>query len=339
MKCPVCGSEITTGVKYCPVCGTDVESALQRAQQAAPQAVNVQQRASQAQPQADPYAEPAERAPRDAYGQEGAYQQAGGYQQQPLHSPQPQQGRAGAQRGSAQGRGFDTKSMKPAPKWPIVLIIVLVVVIVAALLAILKPWESGSEDGGSQTSATTASQTSGTSASGAASDGAEAQPSVSDGAASSTAAPAASAGLDDASAFAQLTAVYDQFAGFEARVQSIVDYFNTAYPSGTGSDAATVQSWLSTAQALLADLSAQASTLGAIQLADGSAYTQTLANLATLNNDLVVRTQDLADALQAWLAGDADSVSAALTRHNDGGVSVYKTEYEALYPVARPVQA
>lgn len=315
MKCPVCGSDISTGVKYCPVCGTDVEAALQRAEQRTAQPVNVQPRPAAAPqaPEAPQYAAP----------------DAGAARQQPLHTVQAQG------RGGSQGRGFDTASMKPAPKWPIVLVVVLVVVIVAALLAILRPWEAA-DDGASQTGQ--AGQEQAGVAEGSSSAGADAvQPSVSDAGQAATQQPAA--GLDEAAAFAQLTAVYDQFAGFEARVQSIVDYFNTAYPDGSGSDAATVQSWLSASQTLLSDLAAQTAALNQVQLAEGSAYAQTLANLLTLNTDLTVRTQDLADALQAWLAGDSDAVSAALTRHNDGGVSVYKTEYESLYPVARPVQA
>lgn len=308
MNCPVCGSEIPSGVKYCPVCGTDVEEALLRNQAAS--SASTQQMPPQ-RPVAPAYPS---NPPRAAV---------------PMNSSMPSQ--------AAVGRDFDTSKMGgKTPKWPIIVICALLVVIVVVVLLIFQPWNANKPASGPTSGTVVSGQVQGDDNAVQPVDGAQGASPQDQQLVES---PAASAGLSDAEAFAQLTAVYDQFSGFENRVQSIVDYFNTAYPDGNGSDDATRAAWLDGTNELLADLGSQADALNAVQLAEGSAYAQTLQNLKVLNNDLVMRTADLADALQAWINGEgSDAVGSILTRNNDGGVSVYKSEYEALYPNARPVQ-
>lgn len=295
MNCPVCGSEIPAGVKYCSVCGTDVEGAQLRAQQASAP--------SSPQP--------------PAHG--GAPQQPQG-RAVPMNPSMPPQAAPGA-------RGFDTSKMNGSPKWPIVLICVLVVVIVAVVLLIFHPWSQGGDspmaEGPTTSNAETVTPVS--------TEGGEGDA----GSVSETPQDATAAGLSDADAYTQLSAIYGQFAGFNDRIQGVVDYFNTYFPDGA--DATTLQAQLDSARTLQDELSAQTDALNAIQLADGSSYTETLANLKTLNNDLVQRTADLADALQAWVDGaGSDQVGAYLTRNNQNGASIYKTEYDNLYPNAAP---
>ena len=340
MKCPTCKSDLTAGVKYCPVCGTDVESALAREQQAA-RAAAPTQAYQPVPPQPPTYAYDDATAVAQPVAGQAAYQQQA-YQQQTYQRPSQQPGRASAGgQGGVAGRGFDTAKMSSSPKWPIVLIVALVVIIIAVLLLIFHPWTlvGGSGDAGQQGTSATTAQTAGSATTGAdtaadtdAATGTDAQPAVTDG--TNATGVAASAGLDNASAYTQLTAVYDQFVGFSDRIQAIVDYINNS-----GYAAADATDWLSEAQALLGDLEAQANTLNTMELADGSAYVQTLVDLKTLNNDLVERTSSLVDGLAAGIGGDADGATAALTRNNDAnGVSIYKTEYESLYDAARPVQ-
>lgn len=294
MNCPVCGSEIPAGVKYCSVCGTDVEGAQLRAQQASAP--------SSPQP--------------PAHG--GAPQQPQG-RAVPMNPSMPPQAAPGA-------RGFDTSKMNGSPKWPIVLICVLVVVIVAVVLLIFHPWSQGGDSPTAEGPTTSNVET----VTPVSTEGGEGDA----GSVSETPQDATAAGLSDADAYTQLSAIYGQFAGFDERIKAIVAYFNEEDASG-----ATPQQWLETARALQAELTAQTDTLNAIQLTEGSAYVETLANLKTLNNDLVMRTADLADALQATVNGESSEVVGSyLTRSNAEGTatSVYKTEYDNLYPNAAP---
>lgn len=304
MNCPVCGSEIPSGSKYCSVCGTDVEGAQQRARQAAPQqAVLTQQMPRQQRPA--PQAVPTQ-----------GYRQPSGHAVPMNPSMPPQQGVT---------RDFDTSKMGGSPKWPIVVICALVVVIAAIVLLIFQPWSSLGNGGDSQV------DTDGELVTPVTSDDEEDAAEVSEASDED-----ASTALTEQEAYDQLSAVYDQFSGFNDRIVEIVDFFGAYF--GTDVDSATLQSWLDTATALQSELAAQTATLDAIQLAEDSAYTETLANLKTLNNDLVMRTADLADALQAWVNGaSSDEVGTYLTRNNQNGASVYLTEYNNLYPNAQPV--
>ena len=292
----------------CPVCGSEIPAGAKYCSVCGTDVEGAQLRAQQAAP--SPRV-----APRGA---------------EPQQSPQPQ-GRAVPMNPSMPpqavgGRSFDTSKMNGSPKWPIVLICVLVVVIVAVVLLIFHPWSQGAEAPTSNVPATTEAET----VTPVASEG-DAQ----DAGEVSESQQTAAAGLSDADAYTQLSSIYGQFEGFNGRIQSLVDYFNTYFPDGA--DATSLQSQLDAARALQTELAAQTDQLNAIQLAEGSAYVDTLANLKTLNNDLVQRTADLADALQAWVDGaSSDQIGSYLTRNNQNGSSVYKTEYESLYPNAAP---
>ena len=199
MNCPVCGSEIPAGVKYCSVCGTDVEGAQLRAQQAS----------APSSPQ-----RPAHGAPQQPQGRAV-----------PMNpSMPPQQAAAGA-------RGFDTSKMNGSPKWPIVLICVLVVVIVAVVLLIFHPWSQGGDSPTAEGPTTSNVET----VTPVSTEGGEGDA----GSVSETPQDATAAGLSDADAYTQLSAIYGQFAGFNDRMQGVVDYFNTYFPDGA--DAATLQ--------------------------------------------------------------------------------------------------
>ena len=308
MNCPVCGSEIPSGVKYCSVCGTDVEGAQQRARQAAAQAAPTQQMPPQQRmPQA---------APQGAVPPQN--------RAVPMNPSMPPQ---------AATRDFDTSTMGGSPKWPIVVICILVVIIAAiVVLIVFHPWApSETSDQGSSVDAV---QTDGQSA---VTPVAPAGDGTGDGAAAvSETDGAASGALTEQQAYDQLSAVYNQFSGFDERIRTLAAFFD-----GLGSaDSAEVQAQLEGARALQAELTAQTDTLNAIQLAEGSSYVDTLANLKTLNNDLVMRTADLTDALQAWADGaGTDQITQFLTRSNAEGssISVYKTEFDNLYPNAQPV--
>ena len=135
MNCPVCGSELPSGVKYCPVCGTDVESALMRAQQQASgrPAPASQQAPAQRVPaaygqavQQAPYYAPQPQQQYAPQGQQYAQQQYGQPGRAvPMNSSMPRQGQPGL-------REIDTSQMGGAPKWPIVLIAILAILIVVA---------------------------------------------------------------------------------------------------------------------------------------------------------------------------------------------------------------
>ena len=82
-------------------------------------------------------------------------------------------------------------------------------------------------------------------------------------------------------------------------------------------------------------VSAGAAELDGIVLAEGSAYTETLANLKTLYNDRSNRIRVLVEAWDAAIAGQ--DFSEILSADNgEGGVNIYKAEFDALYPNAQP---
>ena len=302
MNCPVCGSEIPAGVKYCPVCGTDVEEAEMRTQQAARVAPTQQM----------PMQQPAAGMPVNPMAQ--AQQRA-----VPMNSSMPP--------AHENTRNFDTSKMNGSPKWPLIVIAVLaVVVVVLVVLLVMRGCDATPSTNEVQTN-TPASTTPVTPVT-PADDGAT--PVVGGDQQGAQAAPA-STGLDNAAAYDQLTAAYDQLGAFADRIQGVVDYCNNRDEN----DAAGLQAEIDSARALQSEIAAQADTLNAMQLGADSPYTTTLANLKTLNADLAGRIGDLVDGMQQWANGqEAD----AFARHNENGQSTYKTEFESLYPNARPVQ-
>lgn len=300
MNCPVCSSEIQPGTKYCPVCGTDVEGAQLRMQQAA-----VRNAPTQRMPVQGAAPQPRNAAPANPMAQGRAV---------PMNSSMPAQD---------PGRSFDTSKMNSAPKWPIVLIVILALVVIAlaVLLAVRscspQPGTTVPADSGTVNTPVSTPDSSGT---------AGTAPVVDN---STTSQPQTSA--DNDAAYNELVAVYDQLGAFADRIQSVVDFCNNYDPA----DVAALQAELATAQALQSEIGAQGETLAAMQLAEGSPYAESLATMKTLNGDLAGRVTDLVDGLQQWVNGqEAD----AFGRNNENGQSVYKTEYEALYPNARPVQ-
>ena len=328
MNCPLCGSDIPNGAKYCPVCGADVEAAQRRSSGQPAGRIDPTRRMPPLQDQTAPRSS-GQRPRRAAV---------------PMNSSMPQQ--HAAPRGGQQPqnlRSFDTSQMGGTPKWPIVLIVLLALVIIVALvLIIFQPWKISSQPSGSTTDQPQSSATVGVSqsADGAATttptDGATTEPS-----ADQTAAPAA-AGLSNADAFAQLTDLYNQLAGYNDRIGSVAEDFNSTYLS---SDLGARQASLANAQALQGEIAAQQATLDAMTLASDTAYQDTLNTMKTLYNDLANRIRVLVDAWNASVsagdnpAGASDQISLILGADNgEGGVNRYKAEYDALYPTAAPVQ-
>jgi|GEM_PF-2391332 len=339
MNCPVCGSELPSGVKYCPVCGTDVEGALMRSQQ---------QAAARAVPPTQQM--PAQQAP--AYGQ--APQQAPRYQQQyaPQQYAQPQyaqQGRAVPmnssmpRQGQPMGRELDTSQMDGSPKWPIVLIAILAILIVAVVLLIFRPWDAGQPSGpatGDQqgdVSAQTGDQQTGQ-------DQQVVTPPPSDPAQSSggtTVTDPTVPAVDPAVAanealFQNLSAYYGELAGLDAQISATATDFNNNY---TSSDLATRQAYASSAASLYATINTSLDALNAMVVAPSSPYYATWQNMVTLYGCLSNRIRVISEAWNLAVVDPYDGqISAILSADNVGGVNKYKTQYQELYPVSQPVQ-
>lgn len=301
MNCPVCGSDIPSGVKYCPVCGTDVEEVQLRSQQASSRTAPTQQMPPQYEPRQP---QPQAQVPANPMAQQRAV---------PMNPSAPPQ--------EAGTRGFDTSKMASAPKWPIVLICILAIaVVVLVVLLVVRgcdtpaPVAPDTTNPPVQTPATSPETDANT-------------PSVGD----QTVVPATSGALDNTAAYDQLTAAYDQLGAYADRIQAVVDYCNNRDET----DAAGLQAEIDSARALQAEIAAQGDALNAMQLSDDSPYAGTLANLKTLNVDLAGRIGDLVDGMQQWANGEE---ATAFSRHNENGQSTYKSEFEALYPNSRPVQ-
>ncbi len=308
MNCPQCGTEVSSGVKYCPTCGSDIEATLQRsAGQARP--IDATRRMPPLQDQTSP--RPSQK--------RGAV---------PMNSSMPQQQNL---------RSFDTKQMSSTPKWPIVLIVLLLLVIVVAVaLIIFRPWEApspqGPSDGGTQVSVSSAADQGGTTGTDQAADatGETAEP-AGDALTEQPADPAATGALSDADAYVQLTASYDQLGGLDGQISQAAIDFNNNYQA----DNTTRQTYRDQAASIMDTVSAGAAELDGIVLAEGSAYTETLANLKTLYNDLSNRIRVLVEAWDAAIAGQ--DFSEILSADNgEGGVNIYKAEFDALYPNAQP---
>lgn len=327
MNCPLCGSEIANGVKYCPVCGADIEAAQRRSAGQGGQRVDATRRMPPLQDQTAPNPG-SQRSSRAAV---------------PMNSSMPQQ--RAPQRGQQQSqqnlRNFDTSQMSSTPKWPIVLIVLLaLVIIVAIILIIFQPWKSPSEPAGT-TTGTQISQTSDagtTSDAGAAAGEGGVVGEPTDAATDGGAAPAA--GLSDADAYAQLADVYNQLGGFSDRISATAEDFNGNYLS---SDISVRQASLDSAAALQGEIATLQSTLDAMALAEGSSYAGTLDTMKTLCNDLANRIRVLVEAWQASVnAGDnpaaaSDQISSILGADNgEGGVNIYKAEFDSIYPNAAP---
>ena len=317
MNCPVCSSEIQAGIKYCPVCGTDVEGAQLRMQQAAartaptqrmPQAANVQPRAQVQQAAASVPANP-------------MVQQNGQNRAVPMNSSMPPQD---------PGRGFDTSKMSGSPKWPIVLIAILavVVVVLAVLLAVRSctpettaPATDQSNDGnGTPVVAPVTTPT-------------DSNATVGDG--SQAAAPQASAGLDNAAAYTELTAAYDKLDGFHTRISAIATEFSDTVGSGDLTDIR------NRAAALQGEIDAAAAALNGLNIPADSPYAANKAAIASLYNDLAMRIGVLVEACDADMAGN--DFGPILSRDNGspdehGHTNVYLIDYEQNYGAARPVQ-
>ena len=321
MNCPLCGSEIANGVKYCPVCGADIEAAQRRSAGLHAQWSDQTRRMPPMQDQTAPRAA-GQRPSRAAV---------------PMNSSMPQQR---GQQPQAM-RNFDTSKMGGTPKWPIVLIVVLILVIIAALvLIIFQPWKTPTQQGTTQATTSTSQQ-------------ADVPVTSVDAGATNTDAPATEpaptpdqpaqpTGLSNADAFTQLTDLYNQLSGYNDRIGSVAEDFNSMYLSD---DLAARQASLANAQGVQSEIADRQATLDAMQLAEGSAYVDTLATMKTLYSDLANRIRVLVDAWNASVAaGDnpaaaSDEISSILGADNgEGGVNRYKAEYDELYPSSAPVQ-
>ena len=333
MNCPLCGSDIANGAKYCPVCGADVEAAQRRSAGQMSGRIDPTRRMPPMQDQTAPRAT-AQRPSRAAV---------------PMNSSMPPQYAAphGGQHAGQQPqnlRNFDTSQMGGTPKWPIVLIVLLALVIVVALvLIIFQPWKAPSQPSGTTNHGATApvaSTQDGTQTSDTTGATTPADPNATQPAADPNAAPAP-AGLSNADAYAQLTDLYNQLAGYNDRIGSVAEDFNSMYLSD---DLAARQSSLANAQALQGEIAAQQATLNAMTLASDTAYQGSLDTMKTLYNDLANRIRVLVEAWQASVnagdnpAGASDQISSILGADNgEGGVNRYKAEYDALYPSSAPV--
>ena len=296
MNCPVCSSEIQAGIKYCPVCGTDVEGAQLRMQQAAARTA------------------PTQRMPQAANVQPRAQVQ------QPAASvpanPMVQQN--------------DTSKMGGSPKWPIVLIAILavVVVVLAVLLAVRSctpettaPATDQSNDGNG--TPVVAPVTTPTDSNATVGDGNQAD------------APQASAGLDNAAAYTELTAAYDKLDGFHTRISAIATEFSDTVGSGDLTDIR------NRAAALQGEIDAAAAALNGLNIPADSPYAANKAAIASLYNDLAMRIGVLVEACDADMAGN--DFGPILSRDNGspdehGHTNVYLIDYEQNYGAARPVQ-
>lgn len=322
MNCPLCGSEIPSGVKYCPVCGADVEAAFQRAQQAQMGAMPRREAAA-----------PAPESPlREAPTQQMPAQQTSAEpvnplrQQQVAAAPQPQ--------GARPLRDFDTSKMGGSPKWPIVVICILVLVIIAAVLLIFHPWDLGGSDDSADMPATVV-QTDG------ADDSADAPAAEGD-----QAADVSDAGQDAASVdvFGELTNYYNQLSGYNDQISSVASSFNANYMNA---DQAYRQSEATTASNLASQLSGQLTAVQSLAVAEGSVYYTQWQNIVTLYDCLWHRADVLsrawaisANASDPASADVQNEISAILGADNDAnGNNVYRLQYEELYPASQPYQA
>lgn len=240
-------------------------------------------------------------------------------------------------------RSFDTKSMNSTPKWPIVLIVILVVVIIAAiLLLIFKPWVSTSTSTGTVVTSQAASSAQDNAFQSDASNGTSAA-NVSEGAASgesdgtdASSGTATGTVTSEADAYATLSAAYSSADGFNSSISALAQRFNAE--DLLDADQATRQAAIDDGNAVLTQIQAQIDALNAITLADDSQYTQTLSNMKTIYNDLYHRMDTLVRALTATISGGGvDEANQIIAADNDSnGISIYKAEYDELYPVSAP---
>lgn len=336
MNCPVCGSELPSGVRYCPVCGTDVEGALMRSQQQAAARNVPPTQQMPAQQQAPMYASAPQQAPR--YNQQYAPQYAQQGRAVPLNSSMPRQGQP-------MGREVDMSQMGGSPKWPIVLIAVLAVLIVVVVLLIFRPWDAGQgnvtpgvDPQGNVAVQPNEGQTSqeqqGTTP--PVSDGAQ-QPSqgatVTDPAAPSVD-PAVAA---NEALYQSLTSYYGELAGLDSQISATATDFNNYYTSG---DVGVRQAYASSAATLYATITTSLNELNAMVVAVDSPYYNTWQNMITLYGCLSNRIRVISEAWNLAVVNPNDpQISVILSADNVGGVNKYKTQYQELYPSAQPVQA
>lgn len=315
MNCPLCGSEISNGVKYCPVCGADIEAAQRRS--SGVQQPDITRRMPPLQDQSAPN-------PRRAV---------------PFNSSMPPQQHSAM-------RNFDTSKMGGAPKWPIVLIVLLaLVIVVAVVLIIFRPWESSSGSTtvtGSPTVSQTTDATTATDGTDATAEGVAETTEGTEATEPTTTEATATGALSEEEAYAQLLAHYEQLGSFDERISAVASDFNANYLS---SDLSVRQASLATASALQSEISTQSAALAALVLADGSAYTDTKNTLQELYNDLANRIRVLVEAWQASVdAGDtpnnaAETISSILSADNlSNGVNQYKSDFDTRYPSSAPVQ-
>ncbi len=295
-------------------------------------------------------AAPTQRFPQQAgaYGRSGAAPQANvnqpmgqaqytAGQGQSNPNPMAQQGAQPAQQNL---RPFDTKSMSSTPKWPIVVLVILVVIIIAAaLLLVFHPWRSNSPTTTPAVTVTSNSGDASRAASAASVSSASSESSASAAEAASSAAPATSAvsTTSEEQAYQTLSAAYQAADGFNTSIGELATRFNSEDLLNAAET--TRQSAIDSGNAVLTQIQGQIDALDAITLASDSAYTETLSNMQTIYQDLYHRMNTLVSALQATISGggveEANSIIAA--DNGSDGISIYKAEYDSLYPSSAPV--
>ncbi len=347
MQCPYCGSNIKPDANICPVCHGDVQAGLARAQQG-----QAEYRAQAAQSMPDQAAYPQDAYQQDARQayQQQAYQQQS-YQQQAYQQQEAPQGyRQQAGRRDARGasgatpmnssvpaqhqplRSFDTDSMNKSPKWPIVLIAVLVVVIILAILLIVfQPWKSGTTTANQQLSAATSTTADSTSTG---TDQSVSEPADAVAPVETPVAPT------EQSVYDSLSGAYNALAGYNDSIVAVANQFNSE--DVLNADLATRQAALDNALQVQSDIDRQMAEVNALDVT-GTSYAESKAAVANLYNDLSNRIRVLVESLNASVqAGDnpdaaSEQISQILSADNgEGGVNVYKADYDANYEGAAP---
>ena len=146
----------------------------------------------------------------------------------------------------------------------------------------------------------------------------------------------------EAEIYRALTSYYNELNGLDARVRECANEFNENYLSEDMSKRSEKARVCST---LLDDLVALQSSYNelAIDIPSSSKYRQNYEDIDTLYFCLIQRTAVIYEAWNISLsyakpADHKDEILAPIDRDNVSGVNIYKSEYDTLYPNARPVE-
>jgi hypothetical protein len=225
-------------------------------------------------------------------------------------------------------------------------VVAVAIILAAVILAVTHPWSAGDSKEPSSAAApsssvsSTATQSESTSSTSGPSESTSSSASGSESKSEVTP-PAPTISAEDEELYESLVQAYDRMGDYDARIADAAAVFNSTYTSSNSSER---QSNSKSAHALREEIQSGLNELKGLSVNANSKYRQSHQTMVQLQQDLFNRIDVICKAWDNSLRYDkpkdhTKEILEPIARDNDGnGVNIYKKDFDAVYPGARPVK-